>query len=82
MREVGQVETSCSIKKLRIAYPTLIDFRIANPEERGKSPSGLITTCRARCSLKLHHYIKSFSSIIDQPEKFLVLLYSYSNRII
>jgi hypothetical protein len=34
MWDVGQVETPDGTKKLRIAYPTLIDFRIANPEER------------------------------------------------
>jgi hypothetical protein len=34
MLNVGQEETSGSTEKLRIANPTLIDFRIANPEER------------------------------------------------
>jgi hypothetical protein len=38
-KDAGQVETSDSTEKLRIAYPTLIDFRIANPEEREDRPA-------------------------------------------
>ncbi len=34
MQDVPLVEAPGSTKKLRIAYPPLIDFRITNPEER------------------------------------------------